>query len=104
MHSLSALVTKCCSVVIDSPISHWGSRGSNLYPYMVKGKAILVTYLDRACLLQEAEAPRFHDNRHMGVLRFQPYTSAALTRQEMFLAFISVRGCVVYRAIVSRKD
>jgi len=68
MHYLSALVTKCCSVVTDSPIPHWGSRGSNFYPYMVKGKEILVTCLDRARVLQEAEASRFHDNRHMRVL------------------------------------
>jgi hypothetical protein len=68
-HCLSAQVTKCYIVATNSPISYWGSPGSNSYPYIVKGKTILVTCLERAWGLQEVEDPRFNDSRHMKVVR-----------------------------------
>jgi hypothetical protein len=38
------------------------------------------------------EAPRFHDNRHMKVVRFSTLSTGFLTTKEIFLLFISVRG------------
>ena len=41
---------------------------------------------------QEAEAPRFQDNRHMKVIRLSALAPAASTLYEIFLVLISVRG------------
>jgi len=57
-----------------------------------KQKGNPITGLDRPTGLQEVEAPRFLDIRHMKVVRFQPHAPAALTAQEIPIALISVRG------------
>jgi hypothetical protein len=49
--------------------------------YLLKGKAIPV----KASWVQEVEASRFPDNRHMKVVRLSPYEPAAFTLQEIYL-------------------
>jgi len=44
-----------------------------------KGKAIPVQAYCRPRGFQEVKAPRFQDNHHMKVVRFQPYAPAAFT-------------------------
>jgi len=70
----------------------------NQHKQYTKGKAI--TVLDRPWGFQEAEASRFQDNRYMKVVRLSALRTSRIYPQEIFLVFVSVRGCVNPRAIV----
>ena len=56
----------------------------------VKGKVKQSHYRPRG--VQEVEAPRFQDIRHMKVVRLSALRIGLLYPQEIFLVLISVRG------------
>jgi hypothetical protein len=57
-----------------------------------------ITGMDSPWGFQEAEAPRFQDNRHMKVVRLPAIRTGHLYPQELFL--VLVRGCVTPKAIL----
>ena len=61
---------------------------------------ITCTGLGRPLRFHEVKAPRFHDNRHMKVVRLSALGTGRLYLQEISVALINVRGCIDLRAIV----
>jgi hypothetical protein len=75
---------------------------NSLYTRFVRlGKVEQSLYrFGQACRLQEVEASRFQDNRHMKVVRLSTLRTGHLYPQKIFLVLILVRSWVDPQAIV----
>ena len=76
-----------------------GGKGV-LILWLVKGKAISVTGLERSRVYQEVEVPRFHDSRHMKVVRLSALRTGRFHPRGNIPGTHFYRGWVVPRATV----
>ena len=87
------------SAVRTIPTQFWQNSGKLPVTFRLINE--LWWSLDRQWVFQEIEAPRFHDNKHMKVVRLSALNTGRLQpppTQKMFLVFISVDPKAIVRA------
>ena len=93
-----------CTFTITHCVMWWYVLLCYLFPPChSKSKSKAKQFLYRPGWFQEVEAPRFHDNRHMKVVRLSALRNGRLYSHEIFLVLTSDRGWVITGAIVRQE-